>query len=216
MTQPTPDRTRPEPSATQNGAPAGSGNGRGDLQLTILTEARRVLLEQGFQGLSTRRIASAVGCTATAIYIYYQNKDALLHALIDEGMQLMHAQLEQSRAAALAGGADSGGQLEAVARAYLAFGFEHPCYYEVMFMLHPKHMERYPAESYRRARRNLETFAEVLAAASGSQPDLVRATTVWTALHGHVALWNAQRTDRSITREALVEGAVNLVRSTLN
>ena len=35
-------------------------------------------MEQGYPALSTRKIGSAVGCTATSIYLYFKSKDALL------------------------------------------------------------------------------------------------------------------------------------------
>ena len=48
------------------------------LQEAILTEARRLLETEGYAALSTRRIASAVGCTATSIYLHFKSKDRLL------------------------------------------------------------------------------------------------------------------------------------------
>jgi AcrR family transcriptional regulator len=180
-----------------------------DLRAAILAEARRVIATEGVGALSTRRVAQAVGCTATSIYIYFRSKDALLHAIIDEGMQALHAHLD-------AAGTDSGsgiGRVERLARAYVDFAFEHPTLYEVMFMLHPRHMERYPAEAYRRARQNIDALAAALASEDGSPANLVGATTVWATLHGHVALWIAGRIDASISRETFIEGALALVRS---
>jgi len=179
-----------------------------DLRAALLAEARRVIASDGVGALSTRRVARAVGCTATSIYIYFQSKDALLHAIIDEGMLALHARLA-------AAGADSSsdvGRVERLARAYVAFAFEHPTLYEVMFMLHPRHMERYPAEAYRRARQNIEALAGALTEADGGPAHLADATTVWATLHGHVALWIAGRVDASIPRETFIEGALALVR----
>jgi AcrR family transcriptional regulator len=179
-----------------------------DLRAAILAEARRVIATGGVSTLSTRRVAQAVGCTATSIYIYFRSKDALLHAIIDEGMQALHAHLDSAGAESTS----TVGRVERLARAYIAFAFEHPTLYEVMFMLHPRHMERYPAEAYRRARQNIDALAAAIAEEETSAADLVGASTVWATLHGHVALWIAGRIDASIPRETFIEGALALIR----
>jgi AcrR family transcriptional regulator len=178
-----------------------------ELRAAILAEARRVIATDGLSALSTRRVARAVGCTATSIYIYFRNKDALLHAIIDEGMQALHAHLDAARS----DGDPAAVRVERLARASVAFAFEHPTLYEVMFMLHPRHMERYPAEAYRRARKNIEMLGAALTEVEGTASDLIGATTLWATLHGHIALWIAGRIDASIPRETFIEGALALV-----
>jgi len=179
-----------------------------ELRRAILEEARRVLIERGYPGLSMRPIARAVGCTATSIYLYFENKDALIHALIDEGMEMLHRQLET----AAAGDGPVRQRMERLARAYLAFGLENPEYYEVMFMLHPERMARYPADRYRRARRNLERIHREMVAAlgaeAGGRDTWTEATLVWTSLHGTVSLLIAGRVDISIDRQVLLDAAV--------
>jgi AcrR family transcriptional regulator len=187
-----------------------------ELRRAILDQARRALVEGGFNGLSLRPIARAVGCTATSIYLYFHNKDALIHALIDEGMEMLHAAL----AKAVEGVEEPRERLERLARAYLAFGLENPEYYEIMFMLHPERMERYPADRYRRARSNLEMFHHELDAALGppgaaGRDTKTESTLIWTSLHGTVSLLIARRVDVSIDREALCESAVQQALRTL-
>jgi len=190
-----------------------------ELRAALLAEARRVIQEGGVHALSTRRIAEAVGCTATSIYLYFESKDALLHAVIDEGVQALHTRLAAARAPHGERPAEPAAALEALARAYVEFGLEQPTLYEVMFMLHPRHMERYPAEAYRRARANIELLAETLGAGCGARggpataADLARASNIWALLHGHIALWIAGRVDAAIPREAFIAGALALVRS---
>lgn len=185
-------------------------NGGSELKRAILDEARNVLLSQGYTDLSMRRIASAVGCTATSIYLYFKNKDAIFHALIDEGFEKLDRELRT----ALTEARSPAERMRQLCRRYLEFGLGNPEYYEVMFMLHPKHMERYPRESYRRARRNLESIAEGLKAAYTSEglslEELsVQATVIWASLHGTVSLLIAQRIDVGLDREAILEEAVD-------
>ena len=47
----------------------------------ILAEARRVLAEEGYDALSTRKLAQAAGVTAPTIYNLIGNKAEILEAL---------------------------------------------------------------------------------------------------------------------------------------
>ena len=184
-----------------------------DLRRLILDTTRHLLVQDGYKSLSMRRIAREIGYSATSIYLYFENKDALFHALIDEGMErlleaLKKAEVDQT------GGAPT--RLRAICRQYVDFGLSNPEYYEVMFMLHPEHMERYPAEKYRRARRNLDLIASVLSEGI-QQGDFamkdprVTASTIWAALHGAVSLLLVQRVDIRIDRDVFIEETMAFV-----
>ena len=43
----------------------------------ILDTALNIIIEEGFNNLSVRKIASRLGVTATTIYNYYTNKDEI-------------------------------------------------------------------------------------------------------------------------------------------
>ncbi|MDX1439218.1 MAG: TetR/AcrR family transcriptional regulator [Rubricoccaceae bacterium] len=179
------------------------------LRRAILDETRHLLIAEGYHNLSMRKIARAVGCSATSIYLHFENKDALIHALIDEGMERLHEHLVASSV-----NGDPLSRLQSLARAYVQFGLKNPEYYQVMFQLHPERMERYPAENYRRARRNLEIHAEALAAGIDAGVFQVDSTetgahVLWTALHGLVSLLLAQRVDVKLADEAFIEAAIN-------
>lgn len=181
-----------------------------DLRRLILDTTRHLLVEDGYTTLSMRKIARSIGYSATTIYLYFDNKDALFHALIDEGMERLYQALqvlEEEHPEDLVK------RLEALCRGYVAFGLANPEYYEIMFTLHPKHMARYPAEKYRRGRRNLDLFARLLEA--GIQQGVflpvsprVTASTIWAALHGIVSLLIAERVDIRIESDAFLEGAL--------
>ncbi len=180
-----------------------------DLRRTILDHTRYLLVEEGYNNLSMRKIARSVGCSATSIYLHFENKDALFHALIDEGFERLNDAFHEAAAAH----ADPLERLDALSRRYVHFGLDNPEYYEVMFLLHPERMARYPVEKYRRARENLELFAEALeAGVAAGQFDIddpaVSASVLWTSMHGTVALLLAQRLDVRIERDAFVDAVV--------
>ena len=181
-----------------------------DLRRLILDHTRRLLVTDGYDGLSMRKIARGVGCSATSIYLHFESKDALTHALIDEGMRKLYAALGAEAAAH-----DHPAQrLAALCRAYVRFGLANPEYYQVMFQLHPERMARYPSEDYRRARRNVELFGEALAdgAEAGvlhvESTPAVASAALWTALHGLVSLLLAERVDARVAGEAFIDAAI--------
>lgn len=179
-----------------------------DLRRAILDHTRHLLVEEGYANLSMRKIARAIGCSATSIYLHFESKDALFHALIDEGFARLNEALQETAAHP-----DPVARLDALSRRYVHFGLDNPELYEVMFLLHPERMARYPAEKYRRARRNLELFAEALRdGADAGQFDVedpaVAASVLWASLHGAAALLLARRMDVRIERGVFVDAVV--------
>lgn len=171
-----------------------------------------MLVEHGFDTLSMRRIANAVGCSATSIYLYFKNKDALLHALIEEGFDLMYQELQQLDIESL----NSLERIEILCRTFIKFGLENPEYYEVMFQLHPKHMERYPVEKFRKARKNIDLIMyEIIEGhklALFHIPDArVVANVILATLHGAVSLLNAKRVDARVGQESFIETIIHSV-----
>lgn len=182
----------------------------GDLRRQILDTARHLLVKEGYHNLSMRKIADAIGYSATSIYLYFDSKDHLLHALIHEGMM----QLQDKLGATAQNLPDDPVQrLRALCRTFIEFGLGNPEYYEIMFLLRPERMERYPPEKYRQARNNLDFFSRALeegATAEAFQVDdpKVLASTIWASLHGTVSLLLAERVDARIDPEAFIEAAI--------
>lgn len=182
----------------------------GDLRRLILDTARHLLVQDGYTNLSMRKIASKIGYSATSIYLHFDNKDMLLHALIDEGMKQLYDSLSSIAARHEDEPVD---RLEALCDGFISFGLANPEYYEIMFQLRPERMERYPPEKYREARRNLDFFRSALAEGDrGGELDVddagVSASAVWASLHGTVSLLLAERVDVRIDREDFIRTAI--------
>lgn len=175
-----------------------------DLRRAILDTARKRLVEEGYQNLSMRKIANDIGYSATSIYLYFESKDNLVHTLIDEGMDKLNDALAQAKTQVTT----PDDQLKALCEGYVRFGLENPEYYEIMFQLHPSRMERYPVDKYRKAKRNLEYFQDVLQKGhmkgvfSAKEPAL-GAHFIWTSLHGLVTLLVAKRVDANLDAQRM-------------
>lgn len=183
-----------------------------DIRRKILDAARDLLIEHGYTHLSIRMIARAVGCSVGTIYCYFDNKDALIHSLIEEGFEMLidlQDQTEKNSLSPLE-------RLKALCRNYISFGLNHPEYYEIMFMLKPERMARFPAEKYRRARRTLEVFAAALSQAAEQgllkvADAFLTAHLLWSFMHGVVSLLHVKRIDRRIDPELLINQAVDQI-----
>jgi len=60
---------------------------------TILDATTRVLVKQGFDGLSTNAVASSAGVSIGSLYQYFPNKEALVLALIERHMEEMNSSI---------------------------------------------------------------------------------------------------------------------------
>ncbi len=181
----------------------------GSLRRSILDISRKMLVDEGFNRISMRKIAQKVGCSATSIYLYFKNKDALLHSLIEEGFEKLYEILsalnhpDKSPAR----------KIEDYCRAFINFGLNNPEYYEIMFQLHPKHMERYPVEKFRRARRNTNLFMNALQELNDERMKSPEDARIWANvfvanIHGGISLLNAGRVDSRVEREKFIDTLV--------
>lgn len=185
------------------------GSGEPKLRRRILDTARHLLVQEGYQALSMRTIADAIGYSATSIYLHFDSKDELLHALIHEGMMELRDCLQEAAAQREA----PVQRLRALCNSFVEFGLENPEYYEIMFQLRPERMERYPPEKYRAARENLDFFAQALEGGAEQgvfevDDSRVSASTVWASLHGTVSLLLADRVDVRIDPETFIDTAI--------
>ena len=193
-------------------APAAPVRSDPDLRTAILAAARHLIAVNGHRDVSMRDIAGDVGCSVSSLYLYFANRDALIHTLIDEGFQRWY---DEQLAIEARHESDPWARLEAVARGYVEFGLANPEFYEIMYMFHPQSMERLPKELYRRARRGFDRVAQTVLACdprggADEEAGRVTAAAVWATLHGVVSTLLTERLDARIDRQAYVERAVRL------
>ncbi|MDJ0835366.1 MAG: TetR/AcrR family transcriptional regulator [Acidobacteriota bacterium] len=162
---------------------------RTGLRRQILDATRSLLLSEGVKNLSMRKIAAEIGCKAPSIYYHFENKAALIQALVEEGHQLLFSLMEE----AVGRYTDPLQRLEAYMRAYVRFGLDNPVYYEIMFMLRADESGYDPIESFRQAKKSqapaIEAFQEAERQGLVSTDDFIRATgAIGIMLHGYLAI----------------------------
>jgi AcrR family transcriptional regulator len=160
---------------------------RDDLRQAILTAAGELILERGYDGLSMRQVGDRIGYSATTIYHHFENRDALVAAVIDEGFGRFLRALQSVTAT------DPLERIADLGRAYVQFGLEHRTYYQLMFMERPDLLNFGSGE--RQSDRSA-TFQLLLDAvqegidAGEIRPGDARAfsNVLWAGVHGVVAL----------------------------
>lgn len=141
------------------------------LRKAILDAARHTMLRDGFDAVSMRKIADAIGYSPASLYLHFQNRDAIAQALCTEG----HAQLVQ----VLGASASDAHPLRSAALAYVEFARGHEAVYRLMFM---------QSSAYTSAAMNGadETIVDILGNLAGY--DRESATGLWATLHGIASL----------------------------
>jgi len=103
----------------------------GDLKSALLDETARILLEEGEEALSLRRLAQNIGVSRTASYHYFKDKQGLLCAVAEEGFVRFNVAMsvvftkDKTR---------SGQQMmRDYVSAYVQFAVSNPQYYDLMY-----------------------------------------------------------------------------------
>lgn len=103
-----------------------------DLRADILHHTLTLASDEGWPGVSTRKIADRLQTSTTALYHYFGGKEAILTELQREGFR----QLSDAQLAALSGREGKPKkQLKAVSLAMLNFAQQNPERYALMFNL---------------------------------------------------------------------------------
>lgn len=155
----------------------------------ILAAAGELLLESGYAAFSMRKLAERIGYTPTTVYRYFRDKDALLMTVVSDGFVLFEEKLRQ----AIYGEHDPFAQLQALGRAYVTFGLNHPMHYRVMFMQRADFWSTMPEDFCQPMMASFEVLHAVVqrAIATGESSQTQARTVshaIWAQVHGVVAL----------------------------
>ena len=190
------------------------------LRQSILDAASQLVVEQGHQNLSIRKIAEKIEYAPSTIYLYFQDKYEILASICVEVFDQLSAkllQLEETEG-------DSVTLFKQGLRCYIDFGLANPSYYMVTFMTprpdlppdHPVAESRGPDEAGVRAfgylcaaiQRGIDegTFRNEDANMLGQ--------ATWLAIHGMTSGLICMGNDSHfpwVDRESLIEGQLDLL-----
>jgi AcrR family transcriptional regulator len=165
----------------------------------IATEARKLLDSEGVDAVTMRRVASAVGITAMAVYRHYPDRDGLLNALADDGFAELSARLTTAR---LKGDLDT--RMRKVLDVNLDFALEHPRLFELMFLRNRPGARKFPGDFAAGKSPTANQFAELMT--EGIRDGVFQDIDVWeiafesgALIQGLVMLYLGGRVDATPT-----------------
>ncbi|GAB3983147.1 TetR/AcrR family transcriptional regulator [Actinoallomurus acanthiterrae] len=164
---------------------------RAERERLIVTAARELAESEGWDAVTTRRLAAEIEYSQPVLYSHFKGKDAIMAAVAVEGFADMAAELRAARTAE----SDSRRALAAVGAAYAAFAERRPALYDAMFTL----AVDLPFATPEAPPALREAFGELLEAVrplAGDDDLGTLAETFWSGLHGLMTLMRSGRLRR--------------------
>lgn len=98
------------------------------LRSELIAAAHQLVQEEGYEGLTIRKLAKRVGYAPMSVYSYFADKQEILFALAEDAFETLARRIENHPAD------DPVDALKAVLTEYAAFGLENPNEYRTVFM----------------------------------------------------------------------------------
>ncbi len=158
---------------------------RETLESAIVEAASDLLAAEGLEPFSMRRVADRVGVSATAIYHYFDGKQALVNRVVLRGFERFG---EYLAAAVEPHPHGSFERIRSLGEAYIRFALENQTYFRVIFSIQPKDvLEDLPEGGGYHLLREVVSEAMETGVLRPSNPDLV-SLYLWSTVHGLVTL----------------------------
>jgi AcrR family transcriptional regulator len=187
------------------------------LRQQILDAARELLVEEGYDQLSMRKVAERIDYSPTAIYLHFKDKQELVFSLCEESFARLVRELETLTDDY----PDPLARLRKGMERYIAFGLKNPNHYLPAFVLPPptdidpkqKQAMLSAESSAMRAFASLrDTIAEGVKAKKlrNVDPD-VAARSTWAAIHGITSLLIVHQRFPWGDRQRVVQSLIDLI-----
>ena len=156
----------------------------------IFSAAKTVLEQEGILGLSMRRIAEESGMSPMSLYRHFADKDALLNALMADGLAAWEERVRAIRAKAPLQ------WLERLTDEFLSFALEEPHRFDAAFFLPAPKARQYPHDF-----------------AAGRSPVIAMAVVKIDQARAEGLLGDTPALDVALTLSALAQGLISMYRA---
>jgi AcrR family transcriptional regulator len=184
------------------------------LQQQILDAARELLVRDGYEALSMRKVAERIDYSPTAIYLHFKDKQELVFSLCEETFERLVKELETLEREY----PDPLVRLRKGMERYIHFGLKYPNHYIPTFVLPPPALADKRADSMHdpesSGMRALATLRNTIAAGIKAKklrkvdPD-VAARAAWAAIHGVTSLLIVFQTFPWGDRDAVIRSVID-------
>jgi AcrR family transcriptional regulator len=165
---------------------------REKLRTSILDAARTLFVERGIEAVSMREIAKKINYSATTLYNYFADKEALLQAVCDEDFLALASGMRDIMQLP-----DLIVRIQALCNGYAQFALSHPNHYRLMFMT-PRTPCNLDITKIQQGNTEQDAYAQlkqVVQAAfdahlfkAGLNDSELIAQTLWASVHGVCSL----------------------------
>ncbi|BAB50069.1 TetR/AcrR family transcriptional regulator [Mesorhizobium japonicum] len=160
---------------------------KAELRSELVAAAHKLVQEEGYEGLTIRKLAKRVGYAPMSVYSYFADKQDILFALAEDAFETLARRIEEHPSD------DPVEALQAVMTEYAAFGLGNPNEYRTVFMTEktrpPEGQSFQEMHEANPAMKALITRVEACVAAGKLHGDpRAIATMLWAVGHGTISL----------------------------
>jgi AcrR family transcriptional regulator len=161
---------------------------RAERERLIVAAARELAEAEGWDAVTTRRLAERIEYSQPVLYSHFAGKDAIMTAVAVEGFAELADALRTARIAA------NGPRqaLTGIAAAYASFAEQHPALYDAMFTQSVELPFASP-DAPEALHRAFDELRRPLHPLAGDDDADTLAETFWSGLHGLVTLMRGGR-----------------------
>lgn len=180
---------------------------------SILNASKTIVLKEGWQAVSMRKIADAIGYSLPVVYNHFESKDAILEEFVKYGFEMLGKEMSTAKAKS----SDPAQQLTDMAIAYFEFAFLQREYYQMMFGLGMPSCERVSQipEIGKYAAIVISTIQTLSNAKSVEEKTILKYHTFWSILHGlsSINMVNMTATPNEMQQRVLLDAVQGFIKN---
>ena len=112
-----------------------------ETKMLILQSAANLFAKKGYDAVTIREIAKDAGCSHTAIYLYFKDKETLLHQL---SLPPLHQLQQKLKAISTLDSLTSESKLKEISLEYISFCLKHRNMYDIFFNAKSSRVDKKP------------------------------------------------------------------------
>ena len=164
-----------------------------EMREMILSAAKKLFLEEGFEQVTIRRIAEVIEYSPATVYLYFADKDAILCSLQEVGFRELYR-----RQQALNGITDPREQLKMCGKIYIDFAMENKELYDLMFIMRAPMKAFESPSDWNIGRETYEVLQKIIIDCTNAgylkAPDpQIACFSLWALMHGVVSIFIRER-----------------------
>ncbi len=178
----------------------------------ILEATEQIVLLEGWQAVSIRKIAEAIGYSLPVVYNHFDSKDAIQEEFVKHGFNLLANAMQQTKEKY--GEAEM--RLTQMALAYFEFAFKNAAYYKMMFGLGIPSCQKVQeiAEFGNFSSIVIESISNLMAEIE-EQRKFLKFHTFWSILHGltSISMVNITAAPNEMQQQILLDAIQGFIKN---